>query len=93
MADSGDGSARAWAAIGARALGDAGRELTSQRFGLGAEIETASAGQPWGDGTAGAGFERRYRLVEQHILDAWTQLAAYVESLGEAAERSTGERP
>jgi len=67
---------------GARLLSAAGRELSAQRDGFGA------AGSPWGGDEAGRTFERRYRPIETQILSAWEQLAAYVESLGDAVARA-----
>lgn len=78
-------AAAARAAAGARDLAEAGRVLTTRRADLG---QTVVAGRPWGDDGAGRAFDRRYRAIEEQVLDAWEQLAAYVESLGEAAERS-----
>jgi hypothetical protein len=67
---------------GARLLSAAGRELGAQRDDVG----TAAA--PWGADEVGRAFEQRYRPVESHVLTAWEQLAAYVQSLGEAAART-----
>jgi len=74
---------------GARNLSSAGRGLADQRRGPGADLEAASAARPWGHDDIGRGFDRRYRPVERQVLDALAQLAAYVESLGKAVERST----
>jgi hypothetical protein len=73
---------------GALDLSAAGRRLTAQRAGLGAEVAAASDARPWGYDEIGRAFENRYRPVEQQVLDAWELLAAYLESLGEAAARS-----
>jgi hypothetical protein len=81
-------AAAAQAVVGARDLAGAGRSLAARRDDLGAEISTVAAGRPWGDDRAGEVFDRRYRAIERQVLDACEQLAAYVESLGEAAERS-----
>lgn len=78
-------AAAARAAAGARDLAEAGRVLAARRADLGT---TVAAGRPWGEDRAGRAFDRRYRAIEEQVLDAWEQLAAYVESLGEAAERS-----
>jgi hypothetical protein len=75
---------------GARDLSEAGRRLAEQRHGPGAWVEAASGARPWGHDDIGRTFDRHYRPVERQVLDAWEQLAAYVESLGEAAERSVG---
>jgi len=72
---------------GARDLAAAGQMMASQRAGAGAQIEQAAAGRPWGDDA----FDRRYAAIQRQVLDAWQQLATYVESLGDAAERSAGE--
>ena len=82
--------AAARVARGARDLSAAGRGLADQRHGPGAGVEAASAARPWGHDDIGRTFDRRYRPVERQVLDAWAQLAAYVERLGEAAERSVG---
>jgi hypothetical protein len=73
---------------GALDLSAAGRRLTEQRIGPGTEVAAASDARPWGYDAAGQSFESQYRAVEQQVLDAWELLAAYVESLGEAAARS-----
>jgi hypothetical protein len=78
-------AAAARAVSGARDLAEAGRVLAARRADLG---PTVAAGRPWGDDQAGRVFDQRYRTIEEQLLDAWEQLAAYVESLGEAAERS-----
>jgi hypothetical protein len=80
-------AAAARAVNGARDLAETGQMMTGQRTGPGAEIEKAAAERPWGDDT----FDRRYATIQQQILDSWEQLAAYVESLGDAAERSAAE--
>ena len=80
-------TAAAQAAGGARDLAGAGRELAARRGEIGSSVV---AGRPWGDDRAGLTFDRRYRVIEEQVLDAWEQLAAYVESLGDAAERSAG---
>jgi hypothetical protein len=81
--------ARARAA--ARELAGAGRLLAARRADLGAELEAAAADRPWGDDRGGQAFDGRYRAVERPVLEAWEQLAAYVEGLGEAARRSASE--
>ena len=75
---------------GARDLSTAGQQLAEQRHGPGAGVEAASAARPWGHDDIGRTFDQHYRPVERQVLDAWEQLAAYVESLGQAAERSVG---
>jgi hypothetical protein len=72
----------------ARALSAAGRELGAGRANTGAALAAASATVPWGRDEGGRAFESRYRSVESQVLAAWEQLAAYVESLGDAAARS-----
>ncbi|GAA0563298.1 hypothetical protein GCM10010172_53310 [Paractinoplanes ferrugineus] len=67
---------------GARLLSAAGREFGAQRDDVGV------AASPWGADRAGRAFEQRYRPVETQVLTAWEQLAAYVQSLGEAAART-----
>ena len=77
-------AAAARAVNGARDLATAGQLMSRQRSGIGMKIEKAAAERPWGDD----GFDRRYTTIQRQVLDAWEQLAAYVESLGEAAEQS-----
>jgi hypothetical protein len=88
MSDEGQrrNAAQAWR--GAHRLSSAGATFAAQRQARGGEIAAASAGRPWGHDNAGQAFDQRYRTVERQVLDAWEQLAAYVESLGEAAARS-----
>src|SRR5688572_7258696 len=76
------------ASAGSRALRAAGEDLGAYRSGPGTELEDASAARPWGTDAYGQSFERQYRAVEEQVLDAWEQLAAYVEGLGAAAARS-----
>ena len=76
------------ALAGARQLSRAGRALAVQRDGPGAAIAAGSTAPPWGRDHAGYAFDRRYRPVERQVLDAWEQLAAYMESLGEATART-----
>ena len=44
----------------------------------------ASAAPPWGADEYGRSFEKQYRPIERQVMDAWQQLAAYVEGLGDA---------
>lgn len=76
------------ASAGARELSAVGSDLAAQRIRAGAAIAAASAGLPWGDDAGGQAFDQRYRTVERQVLDAWEQLADYIESLGEAAARA-----
>jgi hypothetical protein len=76
------------ATAGSQELRAAGEDLGALRSGPGAELAAASAANPWGTDGYGRSFESSYRPVEQQVLDAWTQLAAYVEGLGEAAAQS-----
>jgi hypothetical protein len=80
-------AAAARAVNGARDLATAGQMMARQRAGIGVEIETAAARRPWGDDA----FDRRYATIQCQLLGAWQHLAAYVESLGESAERSAAE--
>jgi len=73
---------------GAREMSIAGQDLADLRAGAGAAIAAASAAPPWGNDDMGRSFERNYRPVEQQVLAAWEQLAAYLESLGEQAAAS-----
>jgi len=74
------------AASGARALAAAGQDLAARRDTEGNAIAARSAASPWGRDEAGRAFEARYRALEVQVLDAWQQLAGYVESLGEALD-------
>jgi hypothetical protein len=80
-------AAAARAVNGARDLAAAGQTMASQRTEAGAEIEKAAAERPWAD----EAFDQRYTTIQRQVLDAWEQLAAYVEGLGDAAERSGAE--
>jgi hypothetical protein len=66
----------------------AGEQLDALHRGPAGELAAASAAQPWGGDTYGHSFERHYRPVEQQVLEAWGQLAAYLTGLGEAAGQS-----
>jgi hypothetical protein len=88
MTDRETRASAARAVAGARDLARAGRSLAAHRDGLGAQISAGAARRPWGDDRAGRAFDQRYRAIEGQVLDACEQLAAYVESLGDAAERS-----
>jgi hypothetical protein len=81
-----DEAARAFR--GARELSAAGSDLAGQRQNAGSAIAAASAVRPWGGDAGGQAFDQRYRTVERQVLDAWEQLADYIESLGDAAARS-----
>ena len=76
------------ASRGAHELRAAGSDLAGQRHDAGSAVAAASAGRPWGGDLGGRAFDQRYRTVERQVLDAWEQLADYIESLGEAAARS-----
>ena len=80
-------AAAARAVNGARDLAAAGQTMASQRAGAGAEIEQAAATRPWADDA----FDRRYAAIQSQVLEAWEQLAAYVEGLGDTVERSGAE--
>jgi hypothetical protein len=80
-------AAAARAVNGARDLATAGQMMATQRAGAATAIEQAAAQRPWGDDA----FDRRYAAIQSQVLDAWEQLAAYVESLGDAAERTAAE--
>ena len=69
---------------GGRDLAAAGKHLTSERFGAGAELVGLSGGRPWGTDEIGKAFENNYRPIEQQVLLAWEKLGAYVEGLGDA---------
>lgn len=80
-------AAAAHAVNGARDLATAGQMMATLRAGRGVAIEKAAAARPWGD----EAFDRRYATIQRQVLDAWEQLAGYLESLGEAAERTAAE--
>jgi hypothetical protein len=69
---------------GGRDLAAAGKHLTSERFGAGAELASISGQRPWGSDEIGSAFEKNYRPIEQQVLLAWEKLGAYVEGLGDA---------
>jgi hypothetical protein len=70
---------------GAGDLSAAGAEFAELRAGAGAEIAAATARRPWGSDAMGQSFERNYRPIELQVLQAWAQLAEYIQGLGEAA--------
>lgn len=80
-------AAAARAVNGARDLATAAQTMASQRATAGTEIEQAAADRPWGS----EAFDQRYAVIQRQVLDAWEQLATYVEGLGAAAERSGAE--
>lgn len=63
-------------------LSIAGRAVRAKRDGIGAQIATASAGQPWGRDDIGAAFEKTYRGLEATLLRAWDGLGRHIEGLG-----------
>ncbi len=67
---------------GARNLTASGRIMGSQRAGIGNELAGMSTPAPWGNDEIGSAFERQYRGFETTVLDAWTKLAAHLETLG-----------
>jgi hypothetical protein len=73
---------------GAKDLAASGKNLATQRKGVGEELRTLSGKKPWGTDDIGAAFDKEYAPMEEKVLLAWTQLAAYVEGLGEAAAQS-----
>jgi hypothetical protein len=73
---------------GGRDLGYAGRDVTAQRDGLGAQIAAASADRPWGSDDIGAAFEGNYREFERSVLAAWSSVGRYVAGLGGAVVES-----
>ena len=73
---------------GASSLSSAGQALGALRAGAGAEIAAASAAPPWGGDDIGQSFEQNYRPIEQQVLTAWEQLAAYLQDLGAEAAAS-----
>jgi hypothetical protein len=79
------------AAGGGRELASAGKHLTRQRTGPGAELVALSARRPWGTDDVGQAFERNYRPIEQQVLQAWEKLGGYVEGLGAAVVETVRE--
>jgi hypothetical protein len=69
-------------------LAHAGKAITTQRDGLGAQIAAASADRPWGKDDIGAAFEKTYREFETMILKSWRSVGGYVEGLGANVVRS-----
>ncbi|MEE6257261.1 hypothetical protein [Plantactinospora sonchi] len=63
-------------------LAYAGKAVTAQHDGMGAEIRAASANRPWGKDEIGEAFEQRYRGFETTIFKAWQSVGRYVETLG-----------
>jgi len=78
-------------AIGGRDLAAAGKHLTTERFGAGAELVAISGTLPWGGDEIGQAFENNYRPIEQQVLLAWEKLGAYVEGLGDAVVQTVRE--
>jgi hypothetical protein len=76
---------------GGRDLASAGKHLTSERFGAGAEVVAMSGGRPWGTDDIGQTFENNYRPIEQQVLLAWEKLGLYVEGLGDAVVETVRE--
>jgi hypothetical protein len=76
---------------GARDLTASGKNLTGRRADLGNEIAALSAARPWGKDDIGAAFDKEYAPMVDKVLQAWTQIAAYVEGLGYAAAQSVQE--
>jgi hypothetical protein len=67
---------------GARNLTASGKIMGTQRAGIGNQLQGMSAPPPWGNDEIGSAFERQYRGFETTVLDAWTKLAAHLETLG-----------
>jgi hypothetical protein len=76
---------------GGRDLAAAGKHLTRQRTGPGAEVAALSAAPPWGTDDIGQTFENNYRPIEQQVLQAWEKLGLYVEGLGDAVVEAVQE--
>jgi hypothetical protein len=66
-------------------LAPAGVELARLRQGIGAQLEAAGAGRPWGGDSLGSAFQINYDKYAPQLLAAWASLASYVESVGERA--------
>ncbi|MET8150008.1 hypothetical protein ACIBSW_36340 [Actinoplanes sp. NPDC049668] len=79
------------AASGGRDLAAAGKHLTRQRTGAGADLAGLSAARPWGTDDIGQAFENNYRPIEQQVLEAWEKLGGYVEGLGDAVAEAVRE--
>lgn len=73
---------------GARDLTAAGEHYAAEHAGTGREIAAATAARPWGSDDIGQTFERNYRPIEEQVLQAWEQIAAYIQGLGDAAAAS-----
>ena len=73
---------------GAKDLAATGKTLAGQRSTLGEELRALSGKKPWGTDDIGAAFDKEYGPMEEKVLFAWTQIAAYVEGLGVAAAQS-----
>jgi hypothetical protein len=78
-------------ASGGHDLASAGRHLTTERFGAGAELVASSGRRPWGSDEIGQAFENNYRPIEQQVLLAWEKLGAYVEGLGDTVVETVRE--
>jgi len=76
---------------GGRDLAAAGKHLTAERLGTGAELAAISAQRPWGSDDIGSAFEKNYRPIEQQVLLAWEKLGVYVEGLGDAVVETVRE--
>jgi hypothetical protein len=63
-------------------LAQAGVELARLRQGIGAELEAAGAGRPWGGDSLGSSFQGNYDKYAPQLLAAWSGVASFVESLG-----------
>ena len=76
---------------GGRDLASAGKHLTGERTGAGAELVAISGTRPWGTDDIGSAFEKNYRPIEQQVLLAWEKLGLYVEGLGDAVGETVRE--
>jgi hypothetical protein len=73
---------------GSRDLAASGTHLVSLNNGPLSAIGAKSHDQPWGKDDIGAAFQQNYAPMLSQFMEAFEQVAHYVEGLGEAAEQS-----
>lgn len=76
---------------GARNLSAAGLHFQNEYRSTGVPLAADSGARPWGKDDIGGSFEQNYRPIEQQVLQAWFQLGAYLQGLGDAATASVGD--
>ena len=72
-------------------LAAAGKNLAGERNTAGQRVVELSAKKPWGTDDIGAAFDKEYAPMEQKVMEAWRQLAGYIEGLGAGAVQSVQE--